>query len=122
MLILLVDDNAKIRHDIKLSLTSDGHEVICAENGLTAWSLMQKNEFDFVITDHIMPIMNGITLVDNILRADKLTANKLVVLSTKIDAVIKHKLAKYGVALMSKPVSYNSLKNKLNTEQSLSVA
>jgi DNA-binding response OmpR family regulator len=43
-----------------------GHEAIMASNGLEALHSLERNAFDIVITDIIMPDMDGIALIKQI--------------------------------------------------------
>jgi len=60
--ILAVDDHPANRLLLKSQLTRLGHFVLEAENGDQALQLTRNHEFDLVITDCNMPIMDGLTL------------------------------------------------------------
>ncbi len=57
--VLLVDDQLVNLELGESMLTSSGHEVVCAQSGIEAVELVQKEEFDLVILDIKMPKMNG---------------------------------------------------------------
>ena len=58
--VLIVDDNAEIRHLLRTLFEVDGFEVIGeAADGVEAVPLALKHEPDFVILDYLMPRMNG---------------------------------------------------------------
>src|ERR1700722_1783248 len=57
--ILLVDDERVMRESIKNVLTQDEHIVVEANNGAEAFSLFTKGCFDLVMTDCVMPFLNG---------------------------------------------------------------
>ena len=63
--ILLVDDEYIIREVSKLTLESNGYNVLLAADGIEAVGLFAQNrdKIDFVITDMNMPNMDGPTLV-----------------------------------------------------------
>jgi CheY-like chemotaxis protein len=63
MRILVVDDNDQMREMLRLLLESDGHEVSEAENGRRAVNQLKLEPVDLVITDIIMPEMEGIDLI-----------------------------------------------------------
>jgi CheY-like chemotaxis protein len=63
MRILVVDDNDQIRELLKLLLEQVGHEVLEAANGKLAMNLLKKEQVDLIITDIIMPEMEGIDLI-----------------------------------------------------------
>jgi CheY-like chemotaxis protein len=63
--ILVIDDEEPIRQIINRGLTSVGHEVVEAEDGLEGTRLFEESDFDLVITDLIMPEKEGIeTILD----------------------------------------------------------
>ena len=62
MQILVAEDDFVSRGFLKKILESSGHKCLVAENGLDAWNLFQKNDIKFVISDWMMPQMDGITL------------------------------------------------------------
>jgi DNA-binding response OmpR family regulator len=61
--ILLVEDDAALRHLFERMLVRDGHEVTMAANGAKALKLIETTPFDIVITDLIMPEMEGLSLL-----------------------------------------------------------
>ena len=60
--ILLVEDEVNIASFIERGLREFGHEVYVAYDGATGWELTQKNDFQLLILDIIMPKMNGLQL------------------------------------------------------------
>jgi signal transduction histidine kinase/CheY-like chemotaxis protein len=58
--LLVVDDVAANRAMMRALLTSDGHLVITAENGVEAVALVAVDRFDAVLMDVRMPVMDGI--------------------------------------------------------------
>ena len=57
--ILVVDDEAKIRLMIEKYATHEGYDVVTAENGAEALKLFEREDFDVVIMDVMMPEMDG---------------------------------------------------------------
>jgi CheY-like chemotaxis protein len=57
--VLLIDDMNLVRGAIKAILTRAGHAVTEASGGEAAISLLQKQCFDLVVTDMIMPKQDG---------------------------------------------------------------
>ena len=64
--ILLVEDERDVRETIKLQLEDEGHEVSEAESGSEALALAESLVFDIVLTDVMIPGINGIELVQQI--------------------------------------------------------
>jgi DNA-binding NtrC family response regulator len=61
--ILLVDDEEAIRKMIRAVLGNELYEYGEATNGLEAQAVLEKQHFDLIITDVIMPDCDGIELV-----------------------------------------------------------
>ncbi|MEP6572204.1 MAG: response regulator [Gemmatimonadota bacterium] len=62
MKILIAEDDAVARRVLEASLTKLGHSVITAVDGAQAWEYFQVQEVDVVITDWMMPNVDGIEL------------------------------------------------------------
>ena len=57
--ILVVDDEPLVCDAVKMMLDFDGHLVKTANNGKDALAILEKDQFDLVITDFEMPAMKG---------------------------------------------------------------
>jgi CheY-like chemotaxis protein len=66
MHILVVDDNKSVRDSISQLLTSFDCTVSTAINGLDGFEKAQQTPFNLYIVDHLMPLMNGVTLSKNL--------------------------------------------------------
>ena len=66
MTILVVDDDATLRQMICLLLRRKGHHVIEAIDGQDAWELLQKKSVQLIITDRLMPRLDGESLIRRI--------------------------------------------------------
>jgi len=62
-MILLVDDEENYRELIAKVLTKAGYEVLQAADGMGALSLLERSNVDLVISDILMPVLNGYALV-----------------------------------------------------------
>jgi CheY-like chemotaxis protein len=58
-LILVIDDEAEIRRWLRRVLEMAGHEVLDAPNGKVGVELYEQKEPDVIITDMMMPEMDG---------------------------------------------------------------
>lgn len=110
--ILYAEDEEGIRKNIAASLRYYAKEVIEAENGKTALELYKECCPDIVITDILMPIMNGVELVKAIRKEDEMTP--LVIISAHTDKeyllnVIDLHLEQYIV----KPVNFKGIMDAL---------
>jgi CheY-like chemotaxis protein len=57
--ILVVDDEAAVRHFLRLVLERAGHEVLEAGNGKEAMEEIRRKTFNLVITALFMPVQEG---------------------------------------------------------------
>jgi two-component system, cell cycle response regulator len=66
MKILVAEDEPGSRRLVKVHLSAAGYEVVEAEDGQMAWELFQSEPFRIVITDWMMPRLDGLGLIQNI--------------------------------------------------------
>jgi len=64
--ILIVDDDNSIRNVMTLSLQDSGYEVMSAASPAAATDLIREHSFDIVVTDLVMPRMDGIQFMQEI--------------------------------------------------------
>ena len=81
--ILVVDDQPPIRHLLTAFLGSKGHRVIEAGDGLEALELVRARHPDLVITDILMPSMDGYEMVRQV-RSDPAVAATAVIFYSAI--------------------------------------
>jgi two-component system, NtrC family, sensor kinase len=81
MKVLIADDDPISRRILRSSLVKWGHEVVEASDGEEAWQLFEKDDFPIVISDWIMPKMDGLELVRRI-RAEARPAYVYAILLT----------------------------------------
>ena len=62
--ILVVDDIIDVRDELSHILQDEGYIVTTASNGIEALQVLEAQQIDLVITDILMPEMDGIELVD----------------------------------------------------------
>jgi two-component system copper resistance phosphate regulon response regulator CusR len=60
MKLLVVEDEIKTANILKKGLEEKGYEVQVANEGVTALSLASKNKYDLIVTDIVMPRLNGL--------------------------------------------------------------
>ena len=64
--ILAVDDERPITELLRLSLNRAGYECICAYDGLQAADLIEKESFDLILLDIMLPGIDGFELMEYI--------------------------------------------------------
>jgi sigma-B regulation protein RsbU (phosphoserine phosphatase) len=70
MKVLVAEDDRISRRRLQRDLEKWGHEVVTAEDGLQAWNKFQGEQFPLVISDWMMPKMDGLELVRRIRSSD----------------------------------------------------
>ncbi|MBV6625528.1 MAG: response regulator [Rivularia sp. (in: Bacteria)] len=109
-LILVVDDEDSIRDITKKSLESYNYKAITASDGIEAIALYaeHQNEISVVLTDVVMPIMDGLTTIRTLQKINpqvKIIAVSGLVSNDKINAI-----AEVGIkAFLSKPYTATQL-------------
>lgn len=63
MTILIIDDNEEVRMVLRELLTHRGHTVIVADNGRKAIDLLMVYKVGCIITDIVMPDIEGVELI-----------------------------------------------------------
>lgn len=64
--ILIVEDEAPISNLIRLSLTKEGYRCTCAFDGAEAADCLEKNQYDLILLDVMLPEIDGFELMDYI--------------------------------------------------------
>lgn len=64
--VLIVDDVEQIRDGVSSIVESEGYRVYTASNGLKALDVLKNNEIDLIVSDILMPEMDGIEMCNKI--------------------------------------------------------
>ncbi len=111
-IILLVEDDYATQSLYKRMIehSMSNFEVCFASNGYEAINTYRDLLPTVVITDHDMPLMNGIQLVEAIQKKENNKAFPIIVISAKLTEEISKKYMRLGVEkLLSKPVDQQQL-------------
>jgi adenylate cyclase len=82
--ILVVDDNEMNRDMLSRRLTRQGHEVMVAEDGQRALTMLTERAYDLVLLDIMMPKMNGYEALERI-KSDVNLQNIPVIMISAVD-------------------------------------
>lgn len=111
--VLVVEDNDDLRKFLVRKLSSD-YEVISAENGKIAISLLVKYEIDLIITDVLMAEMDGLELCRQIKSDSRLSHIKVVLLTACANESVKSQGLNAGAdAYIEKPFAFSALKTQV---------
>jgi CheY-like chemotaxis protein len=64
--LLVVDDEARILSALRRSLRREGFELLFAESPAEALDVLDDRRVDFVLSDHKMPGMSGLELLERV--------------------------------------------------------
>lgn len=106
--VLVVDDDLVLRESLQKALRLNGFSVDVAENGQTAVNKVRSEEFDLVVMDVNMPVLNGLEALEQI----KEMNNSIIVIiltafSNINDAVKAVKNGAYNY--LEKPIKHENL-------------
>lgn len=65
--ILIVEDDKSISNLIKINLSNEGYDCFCAYDGKEAADLLEKNIYDLILLDVMLPKIDGYELLDYII-------------------------------------------------------
>ncbi|RLD62878.1 MAG: hypothetical protein DRI95_12435 [Bacteroidetes bacterium] len=119
--ILVVEDNREIRNFIKLIL-GDLYTIYTAKNGIEGIEIAKSKNIDFIISDVMMPKMNGFEFCKNIKNDVNTSHIPFVIITAKTETKDKLEGYKLGIdAYLTKPFNKEELlliiKNLLNKKQ-----
>ena len=107
--ILLVDDDIEICRYIKSEL-SDWYRFVICNNGKEALKQLLADDFDLVVSDVVMPEMDGITLLRNIKGNANISHVPVIMLTSKSEISDRLEGIKLGAdAYLAKPFSLEEL-------------
>jgi CheY-like chemotaxis protein len=81
--VMVVDDNFDILLSLQTVLEMEGYEVTVAENGWKCLRELEKGFKGVIILDLMMPVMNGIETLRNMVFEGFISQNKVIVLTVK---------------------------------------
>ena len=105
--ILVVDDEVALAETLRDLLMFHGYEVEIATNGIQAQSILDKQQFDLVISDIRMPMMDGMQLLSYINQNHRGTP--VILISGFSDYDEKTASEKGARGLVSKPMDVENL-------------
>lgn len=112
--ILIAEDNEDLRNIIKSSL-EEKYEVVCFDNGKHAYDWLKENEVDLILSDIMMPVMDGITFCKKIKNNVETSHIPFILLTAKsgVDSMIEG--TESGADLyFEKPVDLTLLKTSIS--------
>lgn len=81
-LILLVEDERALRKVMELVLQGEGYEVMTANNGREALAMLEQAPPNLIISDYVMPEMDGAELVRRVRGDTRLAGIPILLMSS----------------------------------------
>lgn len=64
--VLIIEDERPLAHALELKLTHEGFSVQTAENGQVGLDLIKTGNFDIVLLDVMMPVLDGFEVLESV--------------------------------------------------------
>ena len=108
--VLIVEDNEINQQVLSLILNAEKADITVVENGMKALSTLMNSEFDVVITDIQMPVMDGLTLAKKIRANEQLKNIPIIAVSAHANKADKIISKNVGINhYLTKPIDKNEL-------------
>lgn len=98
-LIMVVDDEFGVANLLKDVLEDEGHRAVLASNGKQALDKAAEERPDLVLTDFMMPVMDGARLLNALAANPEFKAIPVVIMSSMPEAVVAERCSGYAVFL-----------------------
>jgi two-component system, chemotaxis family, chemotaxis protein CheY len=109
--VLVAEDNPALALVVRLHLEQAGFEVTVARNGAEAWGLLQRQDFEVLVTDHQMPELSGAEVCQRMRQQERLARVGVVMLTAKgLEMELDRMRSELGVwQVLPKPFSIRHL-------------
>lgn len=108
--LLVVDDDSDLREYLIEELSAVAAVVLSASNGKKAYETVRNRHVDIVVSDVMMPVMDGFELTDNIKRDPELCDIPVILLTARVEAKSREQGLSLGAdAYLPKPFDKDSL-------------
>jgi two-component system chemotaxis response regulator CheY len=111
MIVLVVEDSSAMRQLVAHALRKiDGVVIVEATDGANALEKLAEIQPDVIVTDLNMPVMDGMTLIQQIRARDNLANTPIIVLTTEGALTDQQKASSLDVAAyVTKPIRQHEL-------------
>ena len=106
--ILVVEDDVDLNHIVCKHLTDSGYQAKGCQNPLEAYDIMYGSVFDMIITDIMMPGIDGFEFTETIRKLDK--SIPILFMTARDDIMSKQRGFRLGIDdYMTKPLDFDEL-------------
>jgi CheY-like chemotaxis protein len=104
--LLLAEDEEVLRMLVVDTLEDEGYDIDEACDGEEAYELIDRNDYDLVIIDYMMPQMTGLEVIEKVRQHPEKKDTKILMLSAKSQKVDQDRVLLAGADhFISKPFS-----------------
>jgi two-component system, chemotaxis family, chemotaxis protein CheY len=112
--ILLVEDTKALAQNMADILQMEGYDIVIREDGQQALSYLKEQTCDLIMTDIVMPNMDGLTLIREIRMLQAMANTPIIVISAKTTEDILKEAHESGSTLfLKKPCDTDHLINSV---------
>lgn len=108
--LLFADDDPILREFATVHLATEGGDVITAEDGEEAWTMLQHQPVDLLLVDLEMPKLDGFDLVQRLRATPRLASLPVIVVTGREDVSAIDRAFRAGAtSFVSKPINWRLL-------------
>jgi DNA-binding response OmpR family regulator len=112
--ILVVDDDSHLLEAFQLWFEKAGSDTLVASHGEEAFRILNDSPVDLILTDFMMPELNGIELIRRLKATNKLPETKVVVMSNNADPEFSSRATELGAcAYLLKTIGARAIAQKV---------
>lgn len=116
ILIVTSDKQKKETYSRLLKQRYPTYQIVTAENGYEALGIIISQMPSVIITDHEMPLMNGIQLIQSIRRKDKGPEIPVIAILNKSSEEVRKSYQEYGIkTIKDEPIDEDELNERLRS-------
>lgn len=112
--ILAIDDTHYILDLIADILTRQGYVVDRAGNGLEGLKMACEKQYDLIISDMDMPLINGIEFYRELCKKMPWMGQRILFVTANSDMAIRRFINEHGLKYLSKPFTASELMNTVH--------
>ncbi len=119
--LLLIEDDEMVRELLAMRLRIAGYEVCEAADGKEGLETLERDSFDLIILDMLMPSMNGLQFLDCAVERFACVPPLIVLSATRVDdEIAPFEAALPGIFVVRKPLGAEALIELVNEKISTS--
>ncbi len=109
--VLVLEDSLVVQKLIRQVLVLQGYEVSPAKDGREGLDIAKKEEFDFILVDLLMPVMDGLEFLKKLRSSKGKNANTVAIVISGNESNLKLEDLKelHVLEILEKPIDFDKL-------------